>query len=233
MHAIILSGGRGSRLGQYTKEKPKPMVTIGDIPLLSHQIKQLASIGISDFIIMEAYKANVIQEYYGDGSHMNIHIHHCELPQDSGSTAAIKTGLLMASELDPNEHMSIIQYGDILHDADIKALLQHHRDSNALLTVTSYPYRLPVGIIEETPNGVLFTEKPVLQQNVPLFVVEHSLGSILPDSGDFFQEIPRLLNPDQVAAWQMNGEYFHINTEGDLHDANEAFTQRRIRREKE
>ena len=88
MQLVIIAGGKGTRLG--LKYIPKPMVKIGDKPLLEHQIDLAKRYGVDEVFILSGHLANVIEEYFGDGSNFGVKIHHVIEPYPLGTAGSLK-----------------------------------------------------------------------------------------------------------------------------------------------
>ena len=110
--AVLLAAGRGTRLGALTADRPKPMVPVFGKPVLELILVRLASVGISDFVLVVGYRAAAIQEYFGDGSRWGWQIRYALQKETNGTGAA----LLQARDLAGPEPV-LASYGDILTDA--------------------------------------------------------------------------------------------------------------------
>lgn len=185
MHAIILAGGRGERLMPLTESVPKPMVKIDGKPILEHQIRQLKESGINNIIICEAYRSDVIQDYFGDGKKFGVDIKHLVLDQGLGSAGSIKHAL---QNIPDSEANTLVLYGDIISDVDLKKLSQEHIARNALLTAVSIPVKFPYGVWENDNKGRVksFSEKPYINTNSGIFAINRGIRDFLTDGKDFF-----------------------------------------------
>lgn len=177
MKAVILAGGRGSRISEETDSKPKPMLEVGGKPILWHIMKIYSAHGIHDFIICCGYKGYVIKEYFANyflhmsdvtfdmkNNQMKVHENNAEPWQvtlvDTGADTMTGGRLKkVRSYLDDDDFC--FTYGDGLADVDIGRLVEFHKSQKTLATVTSVqpPGRFGALVIEE--NKVLrFQEKP-------------------------------------------------------------------------
>jgi UDP-N-acetylglucosamine diphosphorylase / glucose-1-phosphate thymidylyltransferase / UDP-N-acetylgalactosamine diphosphorylase / glucosamine-1-phosphate N-acetyltransferase / galactosamine-1-phosphate N-acetyltransferase len=109
--AILLAAGRGTRLGALTAARPKPMVLVQGKPVLEHILLRLQQAGLTEFILVVGYRADVVQEYFGDGTRWGWRISYTFQPQPNGTGAA----LAQASDLAGSEPF-LASYGDILTD---------------------------------------------------------------------------------------------------------------------
>ena len=178
MKAVILAGGLGTRLSEETGSIPKPMVQIGDKPILWHIMKMYSQHGISDFIICLGYKGYVIKEYFSnyyrhisdltvDTETGNIEIHRPG--QEKWRVTLVETGMdsmtggrikRVKDYLDPDEDFCLT-YGDGVSDVDITALIEFHRAQKRLATVTAVKPPGRFGALEIEDGAVKrFSEKP-------------------------------------------------------------------------
>ncbi len=176
--AVILAGGRGSRLAEETDTKPKPMIEIGGRPILWHIMKIYAQYGIEDFIICLGYKGARIKEYF-----YNYNLHSSDITVDlrSGVTihqseaedwrvTLVETGLETQTggrlarirKYLGDDAMFCMTYGDAVSDIDISAALAFHRAHGKLATVTAVRPLARLGALHLADNLVdRFEEKPV------------------------------------------------------------------------
>lgn len=178
MKVVILAGGYGSRLGNHTQTLPKPMIRVGDRPLLWHIMKIYAHYGFNDFVISLGYKADVVKEYFLnfeyyanditlDLSSRKIMVHRREQSETWKVTLA-DTGLdtLKGARLKRVEHhldseINMLTYGDGVADIDIPALLAFHHRHGKALTITGVHPPSRFGEMLEQDNRVMrFEEKP-------------------------------------------------------------------------
>ena len=177
MKTIILAGGYGTRLGNITEAIPKPMVKIGNKPILWHIMKTYAHYGYKDFVLSLGYKAEIIKEYFynynaysndyiinlGSKEIQKLHDHN----ESDWNVALIDTGvntLKGARVKRIEEHLddiNMLTYGDGVADVDINKLVEFHNSHGKLVTITGvYPPARFGEIIEENGKLISFEEKP-------------------------------------------------------------------------
>ena len=160
---IIMAGGLGSRLGELTKYKPKPMLNIGEKPILEHIIKNCIYYGFSQFMISVNYKQELIKEYFGDGSLFGINIEYIEENKRLGTGGAL-------SIINYLEQDFIVMNGDIISSINLDDLLKSHADNNsdATICVRETSYKFPYGIIKKTKdnNFLSIEEKPIINYHI-------------------------------------------------------------------
>ncbi|MFO7369078.1 MAG: HAD-IIIA family hydrolase [Bacteroidales bacterium] len=158
MKAVILAGGKGTRLGDLTQEIPKPMIPIGDKPLLHHQVDLLVRYGFREIIILVNHLKNPIIDYFGNGSRFNTDISYFEEPYPMGTVGGIKE---IESELTDD---FLVLYGDVMVDMDIRRLIDFHRNKNSACTLVLHPNDHPYDsdLVELDENGrvIAFHSKP-------------------------------------------------------------------------
>jgi histidinol-phosphate phosphatase family protein len=137
MQAIIVAGGKGSRLAEFTLDVPKPMLKIGGKPLLQHQIELLKKYDIDEIIILVNYKKNVIMDYFGDGKALGVAISYFEEKEPLGTVGGIKE---IESQL---SDYFLVLYGDVMVNMDLNRLLAFHVIKNSGCTLVLHPNNHP------------------------------------------------------------------------------------------
>jgi glucose-1-phosphate cytidylyltransferase len=175
--AVILAGGLGTRISEETTIRPKPMVELGGRPILWHIMKIYSAYGINDFIVCCGYKGYVIKEYFANYAlhasdvtfdmrerWMKVHANGAEPWKvtlvDTGD-ATMTGGRLLRVKGYLDEEVFCLTYGDGLSDVNVRAVVEHHRASGALATMTAVqpPGRFGAVRLEEQ-KIVSFDEKP-------------------------------------------------------------------------
>ncbi len=158
MKAVILAGGKGSRLGSLTSEIPKPMIRIGGIPLLHHQVNLLVKYGITDITLLVNYLSKPIHEYFGNGESFNSNISYYEEKEPLGTTGGLKE---IEAQLTGD---FIVFYGDVMIDMDLQRLMQFHTNNKSRCTLVVHPNNHPYDsdLLELNDEGevISFYPKP-------------------------------------------------------------------------
>lgn len=246
MKVVILAGGRGTRLAEETHAIPKPMVEIGGRPILWHIMRHYASYGFDEFVVALGYRGYVIKEFFA-----NYRLHACDVRFDlaTGSVellsrhgedwrvtlvdtgAATMTGgrvRRLGHLLDEPFHLT---YGDGVGDVDLSALLEHHRRSGALATVTAVHPAPRFGALETEAGMVTsFREKPADFRdriNGGFFVVEPAVLDLLPSDDCVFEAGPlaALAGRGQLAAYEHDGFWMPMDTLRDRDELNRLWQQ--------
>ena len=158
MQAVILAGGKGTRLKPYTLSFPKPLVPIGDYPILEIIIRQLASQGFDRITISTGHLAELIEAYFGNGERWGVHIEYVREYTPLNTAGALKL-------LTDYEDIFLVMNGDVLTTIDYAKLYRLHLEKGAMATIASKTRESKVdfGVLKLDDNGFLrdYIEKPV------------------------------------------------------------------------
>ena len=212
MQVVILAGGFGTRISEETDLIPKPMVRIGNIPILQHIMNFYSSFGHKDFVVALGYKAKVIVEYFETNRNSELNIKLVDTGLDTSTGGRIK---LLKNQLD-EEFM--LTYGDGLSNVNIDDLLNHHKRFGKIATVTAVRPPARFGTIE-TSNGVVtkFAEKDPQDAgwiNGGFFCLNRKVCEYISDSTTSFESEPlnHLVQIQELAAYEHNGFWQPMDT---------------------
>jgi NDP-sugar pyrophosphorylase family protein len=167
--AVILAGGRGSRLAPLTTVIPKPLVPVGDYPILEILIRQLVDAGITDIVISIGYLGHLIQAVVRDGAHLGAQIRYTSEDEPLGTAGA----LALVSDLSADGSVIVLN-GDTLTDLNFRDLVTSHSESGAAATIVIVRREMKVdfGVIEVGVDHELvrYIEKPVYDYLVSIGV---------------------------------------------------------------
>jgi dTDP-glucose pyrophosphorylase/predicted transcriptional regulator len=188
---LIMAGGEGKRLMPLTKDCPKPMIPIGDKPLLEIIFQQCINAGFCEFFFSVKYLKEQIKEYFLDGSQWGVSINYLEEEAPLGTAGAL--GLLPKNIRSP----ILVVNGDILTRVDFRKLLQFHFDnhSDATLCVREHQTLVPFGVAEiDGVNLIKIDEKPYIKThvNAGIYIVEPALLGLVSEKS--FIDMPQLLS---------------------------------------
>jgi NDP-sugar pyrophosphorylase family protein len=183
LSAVIMAGGFGSRLRPLTKNLPKPLLPIGERPIMELMIERLRDAGIKRFYVTTHYLPEKIIEHFGDGRSFGIEITYVSEKIPLGTAGAL--GLIEK----PNQPLLVIN-GDILTTLDFQAMWFFHRTHQAALTVAvrQYEYQVPYGVMESKgPYLYQLSEKPRLNflVNAGIYLLEPIVRRYIPTEGCF------------------------------------------------
>lgn len=133
MKAVILAGGKGTRMGEFTREIPKPMLEIGGIPILQHQLNLLKKYDITEVIVLVNYLKDTIIQNFGDGSSQNISITYFEEREPLGTVGGIKE---IEDQLTDD---FLVLYGDVMINMHLGLFIDHHRKKGSECTLALHP----------------------------------------------------------------------------------------------
>lgn len=222
MKAVILAGGEGTRLRPLTVERPKPLVPLVHRPIMGHVIAWLRRHHIEDIVVTLAYRANMIQNYFGSGRAYRVRLTYAVEERALGTAGAVKNA---TPHLDGSPF--VVVSGDVLTDVDLSAAIAYHREKGALLTIIAYrvttPLEYGVVVLDDTGRVTQFVEKPswgeVLSDtvNAGIYIADPAVLAYIPEHtpSDWSQDIiPRLLEdvPDRVYGFVATGYWTDIGT---------------------
>jgi glucose-1-phosphate cytidylyltransferase len=205
MKVVILAGGKGSRLTEYTKTIPKPMVKIGNKTILEHIIDYYKKFGLEEFIIASGYKSKIIEDYFKNKKNIKI--------INTGLNTL--TGLRLKKIQRYLNKTFMLTYGDGLSDINLNKLLLFHKKNKKLVTLTSVHPPARFGELEIKKNLVSkFEEKPQLQKgwiNGGFFVIESQFLNYLKPTENVMLErepLSALVKQKQLAAFCHKGFWY-------------------------
>jgi NDP-sugar pyrophosphorylase family protein len=228
MRAVILAGGLGTRLRPYTTVLPKPLVPVGDRPILERILYQLAGYGITRVDLCIAHLGDLIRVYFSE-SHaapeaVELHWHWEDTP----------LGTAGALQLVPDlKGTFIAMNGDVLTNIDYNALVEYHHQREATLTIAMYRKKVQIELgVMDTADGYVsgYREKPTLAYDVSMgvYVYDARALSFLPEGACQFPElVQRLLEAgERVAAFPCyDAEWFDVGTFGEMERASAMLEQ--------
>jgi NDP-sugar pyrophosphorylase family protein len=221
MRAVILAGGLGMRLRPYTTILPKPLVPVGDRPILEHILRRLSACGVQEVDLCVGHLGDLIQVYFSQATTMPEGLElrwHWE-DEPLGTAGAVK----VVPDLDST---FIAMNGDVLTTLDYRALVEHHRRNEATLTVAMHAKRVDIdlGVIESEDGFITgYKEKPTLHYDVSMgiYVYEPRALDFLPEGPCQFPDlVQRLLEAgERVAAYRTDADWYDIGTFGEYERA--------------
>lgn len=237
MKVVILAGGLGTRIAEYTEMIPKPMVPVGGQPILWHIMNRYAKYGFKDFCLALGFKAEAIKEYFLNyrvlRSNFTVDLatgalSQIESPSVDWRVSLVDTGLAtltggrvkrMAKYLDGKPFM--LTYGDGVADIDLSALLDYHRTQKKMVTVTAVHPAARFGELSVTNGRVTeFREKPQIQNgwiNGGFFVCEPEFLDFIEGDDSILEREPleRVAAMGELAAYCHDGFWQCMDTKRD------------------
>lgn len=180
---VIQAGGLGSRLGKLTENIPKPLLKIGEKPLLEHIIDGFVYFGFRKFIVTLNYRGEMIEEYLGDGSRYGVEIRYVKEKKALGTAGA----LYMCREIIDSEDIIMVN-GDILTGLDYEEFLKYHKRNDNSITVGALEHvvQIPYGVIETHKDEITgLREKPAFEFfiNSGIYALKKEVINLVPENG--------------------------------------------------
>ena len=251
MEVVILCGGKGTRLKEETEYKPKPLVTVGDMPILWHIMKGYSHFNHHDFVLALGYKGHLIQDYFrnirdntsdyelsldtglvkhlGDlGDIEKWKITFAKTGQESGTAHRLKR---VQQYIKGNEFM--LTYGDGVADVNLEALVEQHRKSGVVATVTGVMPLTKYGILQT--DGKIVTEmkeKPALDNanvNGGFMILNREVFDYIPDTeGSMLEQdvLPRLASERKLGMYDHKGFWHCMDTPKDHEELNKIWNEK-------
>lgn len=227
--AIVLAGGRGTRLAPYTTVLPKPLMPIGDMPVLEILLRQLRRAGIRHVTLAVGHLAALLEAYFGDGSRLGISLDYSYEDEPAGTAGPLAL-------LDDLDDTFLVMNGDLLTSIDFADLLRSHRAREAAITVGLFEKQVPLdlGVVETSEDGRVtnYIEKPTLTYDVSV-----GIYAMQPAVLEHIERGERLDLPDLVLrligagaavdAYRFSGTWFDIGRPDDYAAASEHFERER------
>ncbi len=224
---VILCGGKGLRMNEMTESIPKPLVRIGDKPILWHIMKMYSHYGFNNFVLCLGYKANQIKRYFEDNREWNITFTDTGLNTNTG-------GRIKRVEQHINDGPFFVTYADGLADINLNDLLEFHKQHNEIATITTVRPRSSFGIVELDHNSLVtsFIEKPVSDHwiNGGFFVFDMDIFSYIKENDTLEKEVfERLVQDKQISAYKHRGFWKCMDTYKDNLELNEMYTSNKAK----
>jgi NDP-sugar pyrophosphorylase family protein len=225
MRAAILAGGRGTRLAPYTTVLPKPLLPLGDRPILELILHQLSRAGITRVDLCVGHLGELIRAYFTESGAapegMDLRYHYEDEPL--GTAGAVRN-------LEPPEGPLLVMNGDILTTLDYAELIDFHASSDSQLTIASHSkeVRINLGVIEAEADSVSgYMEKPVIGYEVSMGIYVYSADAVasIPEGRFDFPDLVLKMVGDgkRVRKYRFDGPWYDVGTPAEFQSATEAF----------
>jgi len=236
MKVVILAGGYGTRISEESHLKPKPMIEIGDKPILWHIMKEYSHYGFNDFIICCGYKQHVIKEWFADyylynsdvtfdfadDNRMTVHQNVSEPWKvtlvDTG-TDTMTGGRVKRVQKYVGDEPFMLTYGDAVCDIDINQLLEYHKNHGKIATITAVTVGQRFGVLTIDDTGTItdFREKEAKdgsRVNAGYMVMEPQIFDYIKDDSTVFEKEPleRVATMGELKAYKFNGFWQCMDT---------------------
>jgi glucose-1-phosphate cytidylyltransferase len=229
MKVVILAGGLGTRISEYTKSIPKPMIKVGKFPLLIHIMKHYSSFGYKDFYIALGYKGRVIKEYFKKKK-FNWNINLINTGQNTMTGGRLKRLKKYLGNKD-----FFLTYGDGLSNVNLKKLLKFHKKNKKLVTLTAVRPPARFGAIKIKSNLVnYFKEKSKMDEgwiNGGFFIVSSKFINFIKGDKTYLEREPleKVTKIKQLAAYRHYGFWQCVDTKRDLILINKILKDKKVK----
>jgi NDP-sugar pyrophosphorylase family protein len=231
LRAVILAGGKGVRLQPFTVNFPKPLVPLGDTPVLEVLIRRLVQFGITDITLTLGHLAELVKAYFDHRKKLvkqvSLRFVEEETPTGTAGSLALVPGL---------DKTFLVMNGDLLTDLDFNALVAFHKEQKSILTIATHTrhVKIDLGVLEFNDNHQItgYIEKPQKSYHVSMgiYVYEAAvLNYIEPGKRlDFPDLVLKLLaHGEKVSAYQTDCQWLDIGRPDDYARAQELFSEKR------
>ena len=219
---VLMAGGLGQRLRPLTEDCPKPLLTVGNKPLLKTILDQFAEYGFNKFYISVNYRAEMVEDYFGDGSKHGVEIRYLREKNQLGTAGAV--GLMP----DKPDAPIFVMNGDLLTRVDFPGMLAFHREQQAKATmaVRSFDIQVPYGVVSvENHRITRLEEKPTHKffVNAGIYVLDPDVAASIPP--DEYLDMPTLFGRlmeqgETTAAFPIHEYWMDIGRKQDFDQAN-------------
>lgn len=221
---VVMAGGLGTRLGEFTKDTPKPLLSVQGEPILQKIVKRFRDEGFEQFIFCVNYKAEMIRDHFGDGSELGVQVEYVQEDKRLGTGGGLS--LVQADRFD---HLFVTN-ADILCDTSYRDMLEFHLDqkSQATMAVLEYQVQIPFGVVETEGFEIRsLREKPTYKHfiNAGYYVLAREAQALVPH--DVFFDMPSLFDllreqEECTRIYPTRGDWIDVGRPEDLMQARNA-----------
>jgi len=225
MKAVVLAGGKGTRLAPYTTILPKPLMPIGDMPILEVLLRQMKRGGINHVVLMVGHLASLLRAFFGDGAQWDLDITYSQEQMPLGTAGPIS----LVQGLDKT---FLVTNGDVLTTLDIRKLMAFHKKKGAVATIAAHrrQVKIDLGVIQWDGDDRVsgYIEKPTTDYTVSMgmYVFEPRVLDYIPVGQylDFPDLILKLLaGGEKVCGYTFDGYWMDLGRPDDYVQANQDF----------
>ncbi len=230
MKAIILAGGRGTRLAPYTYVLPKPMMPVGDKAILEILLRQMKRAGINDVVLTVGHLAGLMQAFFQDGQQFDLNITYSFEPKPLGTAGPL-------SLIQGLDETFLVSNGDVLTTLDINHFKAFHHQHGGICTIAMHErqVKIDLGVIEKNREDYRVTgymEKPILNYSVSMgmYIFEPKVLTYIPPGNylDFPDLVQKLLKAgEKIIGYPFEGYWMDLGNPEDYEQANQDFSKMR------
>ena len=229
MKSVILAGGLGTRLQPYTTFLPKPMLPLGEKPILEHLIEWSKKNGIKSIVLCVSYLRKTIEDYFEDGKRLGVEIKYAISEKPLATAGQLKTAEKFLDD------SFVCMYGDSIYNFNLRNMIKQHKQKKSFVTMSLYEYKtkIPYGVIETTKNNkvVAWNEKPEIKANINMgcYVMEPEIMKFIPKNKPFGMDDvikSAMIKKKLVSSFISKNEFIDIGNKEAYKKANDKFIQK-------
>lgn len=228
MQAVVLAGGKGTRLKPFTTNIPKPLMPIGDVPILEVVLRQLKHYGFTDIVLSVNHLAELIMAFFGTGEKLGLNIAYCQEDRPLGTAGP----LAIIPNLEDN---FIVMNGDLLTTIDFADLYRYHMENANTATISTYKkeIKIDLGVLKiENEKFLDYIEKPTyfFDVSMGIYVLNKRAISVIPRDDKF--DMPDLMlalkaNSENIKCYKKDYYWLDIGRLDDYEMAVSIFEEKR------
>jgi NDP-sugar pyrophosphorylase family protein len=230
MKAVVLAGGRGTRLAPYTRILPKPLMPIGDMPILEVLLRQMKRAGIDDVVLTVGHLAKLLRTFFMDGQELGVNIAYSYEKEPLGTAGPL-------SLIEGLDSTFLVTNGDVLTTLDLKKLLAFHKSQGGIATIAVHrrQVKIDLGVIQWNGSNSIcgYIEKPTYDYTVSMgiYVFEPQVMKYVPFNLylDFPDLVLKLIAAgEKVSGYAFDGYWMDLGRPDDYVQAAEDFASMRL-----
>jgi len=229
MKAVVMAGGKGARLAPYTKILPKPLMPIGDMPILEVLLRQMKTAGINDITLTVGHLSGLLRAFFQGGDQWGVRIHYCYEDSPLGTVGSL-------ANISGLDETFLLTNGDVLTTLDLGSLIAYHKEQGAVATIAMHRRKVKIdfGVLQmdggSSITGIL--EKPTYEYLVSMgiYVFEPKIINYIPKGKylDFPDLILALIAAgEKVAGYPFDGYWQDLGRPDDYEQATRDFDNMR------
>ncbi|WP_333866592.1 nucleotidyltransferase family protein [Sphingobacterium sp.] len=222
--AVLMAGGEGKRLRPLTEKTPKPLLLVGEKPIIEYNIDRLKEVGVHTINISINYLGDQLEQYFGDGSHKDIRINYVRETKPLGTIGSV----LLVEDFDHED--IIVMNSDLLTNIDFNDFFKTYQEAKAdmIVATTSYHVDVPYAVLEVNEDNAVksLKEKPryTYYSNAGIYILKKNLLSMIPQDKffDITDLMDRIIEMDlKLVTYPINGYWLDIGKHEDFKKAQE------------
>jgi len=225
MQAIVLAGGKGTRLAPYTKILPKPLMPIGDMPILEILLRQMKRAGVNQVVLSVGHLAELLRAFFQDGDNLGLQIRYSLEEHPLGTAGPL-------SLIDGLDSTFLVTNGDVLTTLNLAQLIARHRASGAVATIATHQRRVKIdlGVVQKNGSDEIlgYVEKPTYEflVSMGMYVFEPHVLEYIPHNQylDFPDLVLRMIKSgERVLSYPFDGYWQDLGRPDDYEQAVQEF----------